>query len=59
GQSIVFNYVDGTLVQYNMSRGKVVTLDATAPSFSQAALAAKKYQRVLDWKQEPHQKKAW
>lgn len=59
GQSIVFTYVDGTLVQYNMSRGKVVTLDATAPSFSQTALAAKKYQRVLDWKQEPHQKKAW
>jgi hypothetical protein len=59
GQSIVFTYADGTLVQYNMSRGKVVTLDATAPSFSQTALAAKKYQRVLDWKQEPHLKKAW
>lgn len=59
GQSIVFTYVDGTLVQYNMSRGKVVTLDATSPSFKQADLAAKKYQRVLDWKQEPHLKKAW
>lgn len=59
GQSIVFNYADGTLVQYNMSRGKVVTLDATSPSFKQADLAAKKYQRVLDWKQEPYLKKAW
>lgn len=59
GQAIVFKYVDGTLVQYNLNRGKVITLDATGPKFSKTDLAAKKYQRVLDWKQEPHLKKAW
>lgn len=60
GREVVkYMYMDGTLIQYNKRRGKVLTMDVTDPKFKPEEMDTGKLKKIDDWKENPYQKKAW